>query len=59
MATSSIVPPNGATVVFGLLQVAWFAWLGAVLLAAKPTARAEDPSTLVDDHDAQLTEAAR
>ena len=58
---ASIVPPlSDATVVFGLLQIAWFAWLGGVLLTTKPTASSDGPSTLADDRDdAQLTEAAR
>jgi hypothetical protein len=57
---ASVVPPlNDATVAFGLLQIAWFAWLGGVLLATRPTALPDHPSTLVDEHDVQLTETAR
>jgi len=34
---ASVLPPlNNATVAFGLLQIIWFAWLGGILLTAKP-----------------------
>jgi len=37
----SLVPPlNGLAVVFGLLQIVWFAWLGIVMLRTRPDAAA-------------------
>lgn len=55
----SVLPPlNDATVAFGLLQIAWFAWLGAVLLTTKATAPTAHSST-VDIRDAHLTEVGR
>lgn len=56
---ASVLPPlNDATVAFGLLQIVWFAWLGAVLLTTKTTAATPHSST-VDLSDAHLTEIAR
>jgi hypothetical protein len=37
----SLVPAlNGLAVVFGLLQIVWFAWLGIVMLRTRPDAAA-------------------
>ena len=38
-ASWSLVPAlNGLAVVFGLLQIVWFAWLGIVMLRTRPDA---------------------
>jgi hypothetical protein len=55
---ASIVPPlNDATVVFGLLEIAWFAWLGLVLLRTHGTTPHD--AIRADDSDMQFTEAQR
>jgi hypothetical protein len=40
---SVMQPLNDATATLGLLQIAWFGWLGGGLLATRPTASPDDP----------------
>jgi hypothetical protein len=59
IGVASIVPPlNDATVAFGMLQIIWFGWLGAVLLTNKATASPAHSST-VDDGRSQGTRGGR
>ena len=55
---ASIVPLlNDATVVFGLLEFAWFVWLGLVLLRTHGTTPHD--AIRADDFAMQFTEAQR
>ena len=43
---ASVVPPlHDAAIVFGLMLIAWFVWLGAVLTLTKATAASADQPT--------------
>lgn len=44
---TSVVPPlNDAAIAFGLLQIAWFGWLGFVLMTTKTTALVDQLATV-------------
>ena len=56
----SVVPPlHDATVVFGLLEIAWLAWIARSLLTVKGTANADRRQARREVLDSRTTEAPR
>lgn len=44
---TSVVPPlHDASIAFGLLQIAWFVWVGVILMTTKTTAPADRLATI-------------